>query len=106
MGMSIEFNWYIVTDKKDFDDKRIVKTGIRQYPIDIPLPLILKDDDGKSECIGLYTVTDLKYMQGYSLLYIKKITNVQLSQTILDHYNSMYRNMKFGSDIDGEPGFK
>ena len=63
MGFSIEYNWYLVVSEENeisrYENssfKYIIKSGNRMYPLNMPIPLIVKDYG----CIACLLYTSLQ----------------------------------------------
>lgn len=93
--MPTEFNWYLVTDDKDlkFDGEggmSTIKEGIRIYPIDMPIPFIIK---GKG-CFGIIKVISIKHINGNTEIECGEHRPMAPNDEISQHYYKLYLEMK------------
>lgn len=94
MGRKIEMNWYLVCGGdhpfKDLGDGsfEVVKEEERIYPIEAPLPFIIK----KKGCVGMATVKSFTVSNNKTVITFTLDTDYD--KNILAHYNAMYLMMK------------
>lgn len=97
MGFTVEYNWYLVIQNKEdisvYDDssfKYIIKSGNRMYPLNMPIPLIVKNV-GCIDMIEVVSVTNTP--KGTIVLFDDKIS-MSINQNIKDHYYDIYLKIK------------
>lgn len=93
--MPTEFNWYLVTYEEDlkFDGNggmSTVKDGIRIYPLDMPIPFIIK---GKG-CLGIIKITSIKHTKGNTEIECGEHIPMSPDNEIAQHYYKLYLEMK------------
>lgn len=96
MGMSTEFNWYLVVDSEEGivkgleGDFKTWKSGNRIYPIDGIIPLIIKNKG----CVAMVKIK--RTINTGENTIIKFVTDEKLSlgSEISQHYYEMYLRMK------------
>lgn len=94
MGMIYEMNWYLVTEEKISlkagVNYNILKNDVRIYPIDMPIPLIIKNVG----CVGMVTITKLSICKTVTTIDFKCHYAMCVASPVAEHYYRMYTLMK------------
>ena len=97
MGMSYEFNWYLVVDDKfklqknqNTDSIITIKKEYRVYPINMPIPLIIKNIG----CIGLVVIKAFKIYNNSTKIEFKVLEEYNVKNEIAQDYYNLYLHMK------------
>jgi hypothetical protein len=111
MGLTAEFNWYVVIKQsnlalqenqngnvvdlislnKVFFDKVYIaqKSGYRIYPMETPLPLIYE-----GECLGLVTIEKMVHEKGNTILYFTPILVFNHDCPVKLYYENSFNEYK------------
>lgn len=97
MGFSIEYNWYLVVSEENeisrYENssfKYIIKSGNRMYPLNMPIPLIVKD----CGCIAMVKITAVTNTAGGTIVIFDDQISLSISEDIKEHYYSIYKKIK------------
>lgn len=98
MGFSIEYNWYLVVSEEDeisiYENssfKFIIKSGNRMYPLNMPIPLIIKDYG----CIAMVEITAVTNTASGTIVIFDDQISLSISEDIKEHYYSIYKKIKY-----------
>jgi len=91
MGVSYEFNWYLVTTEDKIKEQEngeyvTVKDEMRIYPVGVEIPLILKNIG----CIGMAKIINFEVSETETKVTFKKSKKYKNKKEILDHYYNSY----------------
>lgn len=97
MGLLIEYNWYLViSDIKEIkvyensSYKYIIKSGNRVYPINMPIPLIVKNYG----CISMVEIKEINNTINNVIVIFDDKIPVTIDESIKNHYYTLYKSMK------------
>lgn len=96
MGTPYEFNWYLVIEdeerikKTDCDKLFTIKSEYRIYPINMPIPLIIKEKG----CIGLVVIKSFKVDNTSTKIEFYFVEKYDIKNEIAQHYYNLYLHMK------------
>ncbi len=116
MGMTAEFNWYIVikennvTTKDDLADLkksqlsmyhkyRFIKDGYRIYPLDTPLPILY---NGK--CVGVGSIGYLKWLNNETWIEVEPLISFQKDDVAASTYEESFRQYKIQQEAINDGG--
>lgn len=106
MGMEFEFNWYIVLKDENVTNAythnkldegllevglkyQFVKSGLRIYPMETPLPLIYN-----GRCLGMACISKLELSDGATTLIVEPILVFQKDDTLAKYYEDSFKGYK------------
>lgn len=96
MGVLYELNWYLVVanenEIKNVTNERYatIKSEKRIYPINSPLPIIIKDKG----CIGIVEIMSFKVEDERTEIEFRYVENLDVNSIVSKHYYEMYTKMK------------
>lgn len=95
MGVSYEFNWYLVVKEQDSIEQvspelfKTKKQEARIYPIGSELPLITKADG----CIGLAKIKEFTIRETETIIVFEIVERYNQNDVIAKHYFDNYKRL-------------